>query len=219
MTAFLGSQGICVPDGRIGWGYCMLDSDGSGGSLTGPIMTDFGTNTGWNDAFDSWGSCPANTGTCAGAFFFGGCSTGMVPPPPAGTPCASFMLGLSEWVPVVTATCFSRNAGTNPAVFVVTSPPQIGGSFSVALPGFGGMAVTAGPIPNPGFPLSGKVFGRLLCDPTVIFGGVQIVVGSLTLPLPKDVSLEGATVCAQAALAVGGGKFSLTNAQDCVFGD
>ena len=217
VTAFLGSQGISVPDGRIGWGYCMLDSDGAGGSLTGPLMTDFGTNTGWNDAFDSWGSCPASTGTCAGTFFFGGCSTGMVPPPPTGTPCASFKLGLAEWVPAVQAACAARNAGNNPAVFVVTNPPEIGGTFSVALPGFGAMTVTAGPIPNPGFPLTGKVFGRLLCAPPML-GPIQIVVGSLTLPIPNDVTLEGLTVCTQAALAVGGGKFSLTNAQDCVFG-
>ena len=221
VTAFLGNQGISVPDGRIGWGYCFLDRYFPGSSIfssaTGPLLTDFGTNTGWNDAFDAWGSCPANTGTCAGVFNFGGCSTGMVPQPPAGTPCASFFLGLAEWVPAVAAACTARNAGTNPAVLVVTSPPRIGGTFSVGLPGTGAMAVTAGPIPSPGFLLTGQVFGRLLCDPPML-GPIQIVAGSLTLPIPKDVHLEGLTVCAQAALAVGGGQFSLTNALDCVFG-
>jgi len=214
ITAFLGSQGICVPDGRIGWGYCMLDSDGSGGSLTGPLLTDFTTNTGWNDAFDFWAKCPANTGSCVGTFFFGGCVS-PVPPPPTGTPCGSFILGLNEWTPTVTASCTARNGGTNPAVFVVTSPTVIGGNFSVAIPGLGGLAITAGPIP--GFNLNGSVMGRLLCDPSVIFGGIQVVIGSLSVPIPKDVTLEGLGVCAQAALKVGS-KFQLTNAQDCTFG-
>ncbi len=219
VTAFLGQNGICVPDGRIGWGYCSLDSDGSGGALTGPILTDFGTNTGWNDAFDWWSACPANTGTCVGAFFFGGCSTGAVPPPPTGVPCASFMLGLTEWVPLTVAACTSANPGVpaNPAILAVTSPPVIGGAF-VAVIGapFGAAAITPGPF-GP-FPLSGLLNGFLLCNISTLFGGIQLMTPSLVIPLPKDVTLEGFTVCVQAARFNFPGNWSLTNRQDCIFG-
>ncbi len=215
VTAFLGNQGICVPDGRIGWGYCSLDSDGSGGAMTGPILTDFGTNTGWNDAYDQWSGCPANTGTCVGAFFFGGCSTGAVPPPPTGVPCASFMLGLTEWVPASAASCTFCNAGTNPAILAAT-PPVIGGLWTLIIGApLGIAAVCTGPLAP--FPLAGLVNGLLLVDLTLI-APLAVLAPSAIIPLPKDIGLEGLTFSVQAARFNFPGNWSLTNRQDCVFG-
>lgn len=221
VTAFLaaGSE-LIIPPGPIGWGYCLLDSDGSGGSLTGPLMTDFGTNTGWNDAFDFWAKCPASTGTCAGAFFFGGCLTGMVPPPPTGTPCASFYWCLVFHVPLTTANCTFRNGlGCNPADLVVTCPPGIGASFKAitACP-IAVYAVTPGAFPLV-FKLAGVVKGELLCDPTTIFGGIQVITtGAICIPIPIDSGLDGFCFCIQAAEFKGPGCFQLTNAYDCKIG-
>lgn len=215
VTAFL-QQGLCVPNGQIGWGYTGEDSDGLGGSNTGPRMTDFGTNTGWRDSFQ-WYANPASLNTCVGTFWFGGCSTGNVPPAgTGGTPCTSFLLGITEYAPVVTASCAFRNT-TNPANLVVLSPPVIGGSFAATtLALIAGYAVTAGPLP--GIPLTGAVNGSLLCDPTTIFGGIQVGVGGIVNPLPKDQGLEGVGVCVQAAEFNGPGNFGLTNAFDCTIG-
>ncbi len=221
VTAFL-SPGICIPDGRIGWGYCGLDSDGSGGSLTGPILTDFGTNTGWNDAFDFWSACPASTGTCLGAFFFGGCSTGAVPPPPTGIPCASFMLGIVDhFAPPAACVARAGITGCNfPFPLVLTAPPVLGGVFKAAFAGvFGACAVTPGPFPIPGFKLAGLVKGELLADITVIFGGIMVAPGGvLCIPLPKDHTLVGFPVTVQCATFLGPGCFQLTTALDCVLG-
>ncbi len=215
VTSFL-AAGLCVPNGQIGWGYTGEDSDGAGGSSTGPRQTDFGTNTGWADSFQ-WYADPASLNTCVGTFWFGGCSTGNVPPAgTGGTPCASFWMGIDEYAPAVSASCVSRNT-TNPNNLAVISPPVIGGSFSaVTLAPIAGYAVTAGPLP--GIPLSGAVNGALLCNPTTIFGGIQVGIGGLTNPLPKDQGLEGLSVCVQAAEFNGPGNFGLTNAQDCVIG-
>lgn len=213
ITAFLAS-GLCIPDGNLGWGYTFLDNNGAGGSDTGPLLTDFGTNTGWADAFDSWAGIPASLNTCVGTFFFGGCSTGNVPPPPTGTPCSSFILGLSEFAPVTTAACVFRNT-TNPSTLVVTAPPQIGGTFQAVVAGVGGLAVTAGPLP--GVPLSGAINGSLLCDPTIIYGGIMVG-AAFNIPVPKDAGLEGVGVCVQAAVFAGPGNFQLSNAYDCVLG-
>lgn len=217
VTAFLAS-GICIPDGQLGWGYTFVDANSAGTSATGPILTDFGTNTGWRDAFDWWAGIPASLNTCVGTFFFGSCTGWCNPPPCTKPPCASFMLGLSEYVPGIMASCTFRNAGGNPSDLVVLSPPVIGGTFSAALSlPIAGYAYTAGPLP--GIPLSGTVQGTLLCDPAILFGGVQVTVsGSMTASLPKDPSLEGVSICVQAAELMGSGHYQLTNAYDCVIG-
>lgn len=215
VTAFLAS-GLCVPDGQIGWGYTAEDSDGMGGSATGPRLTDFGTNTGWTDSYQ-WYADPASLNTCVGTFWFGGCSTGNVPPPgTGGTPCASFLLGISEYAPATTAACVYRNT-VNPPNLLVIQPPSIGGSFAaVTQAPIAAYALTAGPLP--GIQLSGVINGALLCDPTIIFGGIQVALGVFSSPVPKDPGLEGLAFCIQAAEFLGLGNFALTNAFDCLFG-
>jgi hypothetical protein len=217
ITATL-NNGLCIPDGQIGWGYTFEDLNPlTGVSGTGPRMTDFGTNTGWADSFQFYALDPASLSSCVGTFFYGGCSTGNVPPPPTGTPCASFMMGLDEFQATTAASCAFRNT-TNPVTWNVLNPPQLGGSFQAVTAGpFAGVAVTAGSFP--GIPLFGTVNGSLLVDPTIIYGGIQVIsTGSFTAPIPKDTGLEGVPVFTQAAVFAGPGNFQLSNAFDCVIG-
>ncbi len=217
ITAFL-QEGICIPNGQMGWGYSFIDSDGQGVSNTGPLLTDFGTNTGWSDGYDRWAGNPASLNTCIDTFNFGGCTTGMVPPPATGgTPCSSFILELVEYSPGLFGSCTSRNAG-NPENLTAVNAPIIGGSFiATTVAPLAGYAIS--PASFPGFPLSGAINGVLFCDPTFLFGGIQVTVtGTIQAVVPKTPGLEGVAVCVQAAEFVGPGNFQLTNALDCTIG-
>ena len=94
LTAFLpDNDPLCWSDGKIGWGYTFLDDDGTGAAQTGPFLVDYSASTCWADMFDLW-SRPDEFGSCAGTFFFGGCSiptTFGVP-----NPCGGFYLKLWE---------------------------------------------------------------------------------------------------------------------------
>ena len=74
MTAFLpDNDAACWSDGKIGWGYEFIDDDGTGAAQTGPMLVEYSASTCWADAFDLWSS-PDEFASCAGTFFFGGCT-------------------------------------------------------------------------------------------------------------------------------------------------
>lgn len=229
VTAFL-AQGIAIPDGRIGWGYSFHDAAPGGppASATGPLLTDFGTNTGWSDGFGWWTTSPASAGSCAGSFFFGGCTAAAPPPPPAGAPCAGFLLALVEFVPDAQAGCTVVNgSGTNTVHYAdLSGGPRIGEVWQsqvdlvTAPAGFASvLAVSAG-----GFlpaPLSlGGLFGgsELLVHPTLSVPLDFSATGIHSLPIPLDPSLDGLTAAIQAAKLLPGGGAPLQNALDCTFG-
>jgi len=220
------SPAIAIPDGRLGWGYCMLDSDGSGGSLTGPLLTDFSTNTGWNDAFDWWAKCPASSGSCVGTFFTD-CNS-PVPPPPIGLPCASTVLGLVEFRPDTPAACtVYAGSGVNRQLLSdVSGGPRIGEEWTTqvdlaaAPPASASVLATAllGTL-APGIPLSGPFAGtELLIDPRLA-GPLEVSSsGTHVLAIPPLPGLDGLSLAAQAARLVGAHDFPLTNALDCTIG-
>ena len=100
---------VCLPDGKVGWGF-------SGNPFTGPLLTEFSSNTGWVDAYDLW-TRPDEMGTCAGVFFFGGCD------PPMGTGvCSGLFISLHEEAVVATVTSVSGN----PARYSSLTRPILG---------------------------------------------------------------------------------------------
>jgi len=228
VTAFL-SQALALPDGPIGWGYTFHDADASrpSGSATGPLLTDFGTNTGWSDAFDWWSASPASNGSCAGTFWFGGCSSSN-PPPPTGAPCASFYLELAEFTPSATASCtVSNGSGTNPLQFQsLSGGPRIGqvwqGMVDLGAAPAGTVSVIA--ISAGGFlPVPLRLHGvfqntELLIDPSLAVPLDFSLTGLHTLAVPADPTLDGLASAFQAAKITSSSGIPLLNALDCTFG-
>jgi len=233
---FGGNSTFNLPDGPIAWGYAPFEGAFGTGAFSGPLLTEFSVNTGWGDVFDIYNRVPATTGTCLGAFFFGGC-TPPVPPPTTGTPCGGFYMKLYETAPKAGA-AVPRNAAPNIANFThvgsdadgncvqegVAGGPMIGENWIAAVGldvGHQAHIVTINSSPLPGgFPLGG-IFGgtRLLC-----LGGLanDTVVGPAThcIGIPKDVGLLSATLCTQgiSAKVIGALQLRFRNALDVVIG-
>lgn len=220
VTAMLATPGL-LPDGPIGWGYgAPAPAPGVRPmSNTGPCLTDFGTNTGWQDNFQWWKANPASLGTCLGTFFYGGCLTGNVPPTgTGGTPCASFYMEICDMPLPQTATCSARNPGLNPNTLTWNSPPALCKRFvaqtatPVALYAISGSSLA-------GHPLSGLVNGDLLINPAAFYGSPKVIRnGLIEANVPCDLGLIGTNVHVQAAELAGPGNLQLTNALDCTIG-
>jgi hypothetical protein len=188
---------FCLPDGKVGWGYIGLEPPmGTNQNATGPLLSDFSTNTCWNDAFDLW-SRPDDFGTCAGVFFFGGC----VPPVvfAVGPPCAGFWIQIWE-EEVSLGVAVPVDNGPNPNNYIINNTATIGGTLSIST------VVTAGNIAGV---LRGKV-GTLFAPgvalgfmvaPTrwMLIPGSSFAAGTagglglktFNVPIPKDLSLIG----------------------------
>ena len=205
ITAFLPDNNpICVADGKLGWGYSYLDDDGTGAAQTGPFLTEFGASTCWADAFDLW-SRPDEFGTCAGTFFFGGCTLPLTFGVP--NPCGGFYLQLWE------DDC--GGAGTQTPIVVAPNAnalapgagPNIGEVFSqtqTALTAASLLQLNLDDISSlfaPGFAagfLGGGTRLHLLFGPNYLtLGPVFAPVNNWAFIFPKNVGLCGAGLVTQ----------------------
>jgi len=233
VTALLGADAAVLPDGPIDWGYTPHEGPFGTDSYSGPLLTEFSVNTGWDDVFDIYNRSPATTGTCLGAFFFSSCSP-PIPPPTTGTPCPGLYLRLFEQQAKSGSVSF-RNAGPNAAGFAssgsdadgdcvpdgVSVEPFVGERWitGVALgPGDAASLVVVAGAPLPGLPLGGPFGGTwALCV------GVQhaelVVGGAHCTPLPLDPRLLGTSLSTQgASIALAPLCVSLQNALDVTLG-
>jgi hypothetical protein len=211
-ATFTGNSTFNLPDGPVDWGYTAFEGPLGTPAFSGPLLTDFSVNTGWGDVFDIYNRTPATTGTCLGAFFFGGC-TPPVPPPPTGIPCGGFYLKLYEQGAKAAAAVF-RNVAPNAAGYAhlgsdnngncgvdgVVAGPVIGENWITAVALQAGHMFTTVSInsnPLPGIPLGGPFGGtRLLCSGNLV---TDTVGGPAPhcIGIPKDIGLIGATLCTQ----------------------
>jgi len=121
-----------------------------------------------------------------------------------------------------------RNGGTNPASFVVTDTPDLGGSldFEADLTTTGHLSAYFFAFDTPVslalgagqtllcFDLGGN--GELLTGAGI--GPVAGPVAMVSVPVPNWPCLNGNPLCIQALHAFGVAPFALSNAQDCVLG-
>lgn len=212
VTATLDTNAVfCLPDGKIGWTYVFQEPlIGTNMNLTGPLLTDLSANTCWSDAFDLWSS-PTPVASCAGVFFFGGCTpptTFFVP-----NPCSSFWIQIFEETVAASASFqFNDTNGFNPVRYAEVQGANVGENWLTSITldplnpaGAEVAAVQRVGLPGVIFP-NGPNLSFFVNNSRIIVIGTavnQTVAGPgnpkiASVPIPKDTNLIGATFNTQA---------------------